>query len=190
MHVAVGRMEEGVLKIVHLEEVPFEAGFDRLSAIAAKYRIRKGVIDALPNKHNAVSLANKNKGKIYTATFTESGDLYRMKEDENRVIIHKPDAYDNLHEMISSGSLQFYGSRSLVDNETRNSVLHLGNMRRSEVERKTSFGGVITRIAWVSTGEDHFADAILYLSIAADSKKGSGFSVVQIGSRDKKKGFC
>jgi len=184
LHVAIGKLEEGVMKIVHLEEIGFDDGFGRLGELMRKYRIRRGVIDALPNKHSAMSLIKNHKGKLYAATFVDGGEIYKMKENEQRVLIHKPDGYDNLQEMISSGMIQFYGSRSIVDDTTREAVLHLGNMRRDEVERKSSFGGAVTRIAWVNTGPDHFADAILYLTIAADSRGGSGFSVVQIGKRD------
>jgi len=181
LHVAVGKSNGDRIEIVHLEEIPFEQGFDRLHELMRKYRIRRAVIDALPNKHTAVDFAKNYPRHAYTATFVESGDLYKMNDETQRVIIHKPDAYDNLQNLISGERLQFYGSRSLVDDVTRDAVLHLGNMRRDEVDRKTSFGGSVTRIAWVSTGADHFADAILYLSIAADSGSNSGFSVVQIG---------
>lgn len=182
IHVAIGKLEDGVVKVVHLERISFDEGFARLEQLVSRYRIVKGVLDALPNRHSAYQLAGKFNGRIKLAIFSEIDAVYR-EENDDKILINKADSYDMLKFRVSNGALQFAGSRSNIAPIVSEAMDHLSNMRRDEVTRQSRSGGTVQKIVWVSTGPDHFADALDYLSIAADSTQESSLTVREIGSR-------
>ena len=189
IHVAVGKHgENGELQIVHLEVIPFEEGFERLESLIEKYRVKKAVIDGLPNKHSAHQLASRYHNRVLCAFYTNVDIIYRQDKSEPKVNISKTDSYDQLQSMISEGKLQFYGNKNIVDIKTRDVITHLSNMRRDESVQKTVVGGERTVIYWTNTGPDHYADAINYLQIAADMGGSAGFRVSRIGSGESQEG--
>lgn len=182
LHVAIGCKVGNKLFVVHLEKISFESGFERLEYLIRRYRITKGIVDALPNRHSAYQVARNFNGRIRLATFSDIDSIFR-EDGDDRVIINKHDAYDNLSDLIDKGRIQFYGSRSGMDSGVSDAVEHLTNMRRDEVVRSTRSGGEINKIVWVNTGPDHYADTLLYLSIAADDTNSGRLNVHSIGNR-------
>ena len=187
IHVAVGRYEDDKLKIVHLEVIPFEAGFERLEQLIELFGVRTAVIDALPNRHSAFRVAQKYSGRVWLAFYSDPGAVYKMYPKDSKVNISKTDSYDKLQEDISEGHLQFYGKPEMMDSEVRAAVNHLSNMRRDEMSRKSRLGGERLVSIWRNAGPDHYADAINYLNIAADigHSSSSGLTVVEIGAAAK-----
>jgi hypothetical protein len=181
IHVAIGKLEGDRIKIVHLEKIPFDAGFGRLEFLANKYRIVKSVVDALPNRHSAYQLAGKMNGRMRLAIFSEIDSIYR-EEAENKIVINKADSYDRLRYLVDEGRIQFPGSRSNMSVDIMDAIEHLSNMRRDEVSRASRSGGEIQKIMWVNTGPDHYADAIDYLSIACDADNRSSLHIREIGN--------
>lgn len=184
IHVAIGKLEGDVIKIVHLEKIPFSEGFDRLEFLARKYRVVKSVVDALPNRHSAYQLANKMDGRMRLAIFSEIDSIYR-EEADNKIVINKADSYDRLRSIVEEGRVQFPGNRSNMSSEIMDAIDHLSNMRRDEVTRQSRSGGEIQKIMWVNTGPDHYADAIDYLSIACDTDQYSSLSIREVGSKTR-----
>ena len=166
LHVAIGKLHNNTIKIVNLLTVPFELGFDEISSLMRRYGIKKAVIDALPNHHDAHNLSMSWKGKAQIAYFTQTEGLYQG--DELKVNINKTDAYDRVLQIINDSTLQFYVNGGEMTEETNTAIAHLCNMRRDLETRFSRFGGIAGFHIWKSTGPDHYADAILYMMIAAD----------------------
>lgn len=166
LYIVVGKFENDVLKIVHIEESPFPHGFNRLAELMSRYNAKQVVLDAMPNRHSSYTFANMfNRGRVLTAYFVMINELYTVKE--NVININKTDAYDALKDAIDKGMIQFYG-RPNEFLETSTAVTHLANMRRDAVRQKSQLGGEKVSNIWVATGPDHFADAILYMYMAHD----------------------
>jgi hypothetical protein len=175
LHVAVGRVEGDAIKIVNLLTIPFELGFNELSNLIRRYNIKKAVVDALPNHHDAHSLSVSWKGRVQIAYFTQTEGLYQA--DELKVNINKTDAYDRVLQIINDSTLQFYVNDGHITEETTTTIAHLCNMRRDLEVRYTRFGGIASFHVWKATGPDHYADAILYMMIASDMVKSNSGSL-------------
>lgn len=183
IHVSVAKIEGNTAKIVFLEEIPFDAGFKRLEDIIRKFKIKYAVIDALPNHHSSRQLAESLKGVAYTAYFTALDKLYASNDQTLKININKTDAYDHLLYKISSYELQFYGFASNIDVALNKAMSHISNMRRDIEQQNTRAGGVKTFHVWKGVGADHYADAIVYMLIAADMAHGvkSDLKIYDIG---------
>lgn len=186
LHVAIAKKEDGFLKIVRLEIVDFEDGFNRVAQLMKEYGISCCVMDGLPNRHPAYQVATAfPPGRVLLAFFSEAtGSMYKSNDQERKVVISKTDAYDNLREMITESKIQLYGSRGAMDKITTTAIDHLANMRRDEYEQKTKAGGVSRRSMWVNVGADHFADAIMYMTVAADIRGNASFTAREIGTKE------
>lgn len=172
LHVSIGRLDNGTVKIVWLGTIDFNSGFEELGKLISRFKIRKAVIDALPNHHDARQLALGSNGKIDIAYFTQINALYR--EDEEKIFINKTDAYDEVLKAITDARLQFYGPAENQDSETKTAIIHLTNIHRDIEIQTTKHGGVSTFHVWKTTGPDHYADAILYMMMAADATQNRG----------------
>jgi hypothetical protein len=169
IHAVVGKVVNGVLRIVHLEVIPFDQGFNRLHELMEAYKIKKAVIDALPNRHSANDFSKSYRGrKVVVAFYSQIDNTYREDPSDNKVDINRSISFDYLFEKIRDGGIWLYGSKTNLSSELRLAVSHLSSMRRDEVSSETRLGGQKIDIAWINTGPDHFAHAINYLNIAAD----------------------
>lgn len=142
--------------------------FDEVGRLINIFGIRICVLDALPNHHTAMQLAEDNNGKIKLAFFGNAEKIYTVKDD--RIYINKTDGYDMLLQKFVDVNIVFYteSGSSIVPPEVTLGISHLCNMRR-DIETQTSrVGGVLSFHTWKNVGPDHYADAILYASIAAD----------------------
>lgn len=188
IHVAIGKVDGETLKIVYMEVIPFEQGFDKLKQLMDRFQIKKAVVDALPNRHSSNSFVKSYKGRrAVVAFYTQADTTYKENPNELEVSINRSVSFDYLFEKIQSGHVQIYGSRSNLSSELRTAVSHLTNMRRGEVVSSTKMGGEKTEVSWMNVGADHFAHAINYLNIAADlGGYDRGFRVVDLDSNEKK----
>lgn len=177
LHVCIARVEKNdQLKIVLLTTIDFNNGFAELEKLIGRFKIRKAVIDALPNHHDARKIATESHGKVDVAYFTATNELYR--EDDEKCYINKTDAYDGVLQYILDGRLHFYDTQDL---ETKTAIAHICNMHRDVEVQTSKHGGITTFHTWKNTGPDHYADAILYATIAADIISSRGeFSVYDL----------
>lgn len=185
IHVVVGKLHEGVVRIVWAEEIPLERGFARLEELIDRYKIRKGVIDALPNRHSAQSLISKYGHKISMSFYTQGSVTYTENQMDNIVHINRSDAFDSLQESINAGRYQFYGTRDSVYPEIRTMINHIAALRRDETMKTTVIGGETAQVNWINTGPDHYAHALSYMNIAIDmSTSKGGLRVQEVGARE------
>lgn len=168
LHYVVAEALEGAIRVVNMGTIPFDLGFDELARIMEKYRIRMAVIDGLPNHHSSRALVSNFKNRAVTAYFNNIDEIYRLKLEEQRVVINKTDAYDLLYDRFSRGEVLFYTNDGSLPKEVDTAIFHLTNMRRDAEEQKTKTGGRKTFHVWKSVGQDHYADALVYAAIAAD----------------------
>lgn len=185
LHACVLRKVEDRLEIVHLEIIPFDQGFDKIHRLIERYNARCVVIDAGPNRHSAAKVASeyRNNRVVIADYSTSTTSLYKEQKGEARVVINKVDAFDNLSDLINAGKIQFYGTRSTIDQMTTLAVDHLSNMRRNDIEQRSQLGGVSIKPTWANVGPDHFADAINYAVIASDMREKISLSVSIVGDR-------
>jgi DNA-directed RNA polymerase subunit RPC12/RpoP len=178
LHVVIGKLSGTQIQIVWLGVID---SFDELNKLIKRFKIRKGVIDALPNHHDSRKIAESSRGKILAAYFTKVQDMYQ--EQENRIVINKSDSYDELLQMVIDGRLQFYGTAETMDESALGAVTHLANMRRDMGQQVSNHGGVSNFHIWTSVGPEHYADAMLYMILAADiTSTGSDFSAIDLSS--------
>ena len=182
LHVSVGKLVDNYIEIVYLDEVPFSLGFEEINRLITRYNVKYAIIDGLPNHHPAQKLVDTTRIKAAVAYFSGIDTIYRYKEDENKITINKTDAYDLLLDYVTSSRLQFYSSLERIDDDVDKAITHICNMRRDIEEQETRIGGTRTFHVWKNIGPDHFADAVVYMLIAADLANNSNttFNAVDI----------
>lgn len=168
IHVAVGRYDGDIIRIVHLDVLEGDDAFDRLVAIAERYGIRYGIVDALPNRYSAIRACEDTRGRMVTGMVRDSravSGLYSTRS-ERLVYLNKSECFDMLHDYLRSGRIQFYGTAASMDDMVSAAVDSLAGMRR-DVETTTSKVGPSQRVIWRHiSGDDHFADAIMFMMMA------------------------
>lgn len=183
---SVGRVDEnGVVHIVLLGEIPFDNGFDELKKIMQRFGIRRGVVDALPNHHSATKLAEAYGGRVLVAYFSAINEIYRT-QDQTKLHINKTDAYDSLLTALVGDKIQFYQDGDRIDEWVNKAMTHLSNMRRDVVQLMNRSTGKTTTHQWKNTGPDHFADAILYMYLAAELSTKDQISLTVVDLSDPK----
>lgn len=141
--------------------------FDEIVRLTRIFNARLVVLDALPNHHSAMQVADEFRGKVKLAFFGNADKIYSIKED--RIFINKTDAYDMLlQEFVDSAILFYTEGTSMLPPEVALGIAHLCNMRRDIDTQTSRIGGSLTFHTWKCVGPDHYADAILYAMIAAD----------------------
>lgn len=163
LHVCVAKIFQNNIDIVNLTTLD---SFDELVTLIKKYNIRIGILDALPNHHSAMKV-NEELKKVRLAFFNNVDRIYVSKDE--RIYINKTDAYDMLLQNILDGKIRIYTDSGSISQEVNAAISHITNMRRDIQTQTTPFGGVSTFHVWKSIGPDHYADAIVYAMIGADS---------------------
>lgn len=185
IHVVVGRKNGATYQIIHLEVIPLEEGFAKLEELFYRYNARKMIIDGLPNRHSALSLVSKLPGnRARVAFYTREDKYFQELKGAPQVNINRSMSFDVLQEKILEGNIQFYGKKSSADKMVRLAMSHLTNMKRQEVTRKLQIGGESIEMAWTNTGADHFAHALNYFLVAAESSSGTSFRVVDMDKNE------
>lgn len=181
IHVVVARKNGAEYQIVYLDIIPLQKGFDELEALFYRFNARKMVIDGLPNRHSALSLVNKlPAGRARVVFYTRMDQYIQEMPGSPQVNANRSISFDLLHEKITQGQVQFYGTRMAADKMTRVAMSHLTNIKRQEVRQKLQIGGEKIEMSWINTGADHFAHALNYMLIAGESSGNASFKVVNM----------
>jgi len=184
IHVLIGKQMDRGIAIVHAEVIPMEDGFDRLAQLMQIYGIRQAVIDGLPNRHSSTSFARRfGANRVACAFYSPSAEVYKADQRNFSVLINRNMMFDKLYEKIGKSEIMMYGSRNAITEVGRKFVGHLSSIKRDEVTSETKLGGQKTEIAWINTGQDHFAHTLLYLAVAIDMKTAAnGFRITEVSS--------
>ncbi len=164
LHAVLGtQAEDGGFKVLRLFELD---SFQELDPLMIDYKVRRCVIDALPNQHSALNFAARFPGRVYCCYYSHSmrEKLRWASGGEGRVEVNRTASLDGLFEMIRLEMIQL----PPVCMKVRQLAEHCHNMARIQYE-DPSTGQVSFR--YVRTGEDHFAHALNYCNIAGSGDK-------------------
>lgn len=188
LQVLVAKTEPGKTtpKIVHIEIIPIDKGFDRLKQLIAIYKIRRGVVDANPNRHSSISLTKDFPGRILIADYTEQKTIFTVsKGNQNKylsnVTINRTAGFDGLMDDVKKGLWRLPGNPSNLSPDVELLIDHVTAIKRDIETRRTPSGEVGVAV-WKKLRADHLAHAWLYLKIAIDSDRGRGTRVAIIGA--------
>ena len=99
IHVVVKKqMPDGKLAIIYLG---IHQNFEDMDGLMTKYRVRRCVIDALPETRKAREFANRHKGKVYL-NFYNINQKVKPKWDEEKLIVeeNRTESLDFSHNLI------------------------------------------------------------------------------------------
>ena len=175
-------------RIVWVELIDPDAGFDRVGQLMSLYKVKRAIIDADPNRHSARSLTLAFPGRIMMADYAEIKGRYDRKKNKNtkihdRVVINRTEMFDNLMESIRSGKWGLFGDPTRLPPDAELLIDHVTSLRRDTEERRTASGSVEVGV-WRPLRADHLAHAMGYLKIALDIDKASGFRVASSDTED------
>jgi hypothetical protein len=188
LQVLIGKLEPGVTrpKIVHIEFVPFEQGFDRISKLMRLFKIKRAVMDANPNRHPIASLQKDFPGRILMAEYGEISNRFKVIKDPKtkvniRAIIHRTEGFDDLMASIREGMWQLYGTPANLPSMVENLINHVTGLKRDMEERRKKSGIVEMVGVWRALRADHLAHCMLYLKTAIEIDRGKKLRVAIIG---------
>jgi hypothetical protein len=173
-----------VPKTVHVEIIPFSEGFNRVGQLMKIFKIRRAVIDADPNRHAVANLQNDFPGKIIMADYAEQKTRYVPKKQNKKpyythVVIDRTTGFDHLMETIKDGEFPMPGDPTNLDSDVELLIDHITALKRDVETRRTASGEKQVGV-WKSLRADHLAHAAVYLHVAIDIDRGSGFRVAVI----------
>lgn len=181
-HIAIGRMVDGKLLVVHREKVFYTEFIKRRLELVKQYRVLPSVHDLFPYTDIVTKVTDYDHnayGAIYVNK--KSTELYSIKEQEaapeegklnvRSAMVNREVAFDELMADIKAKNVVF----AKPDEELYS---HLLSMKR--VQKFDKIGTM--RHVWEKTdGTDHYHHALLYLKIAT-SLAGASAGFVPVGS--------
>jgi len=173
---AVGRMKDGALIVVHREMCPLHKLEERRRELVAKYRIIATVIDAQPEMGLVMRMTEADPN-VWGCGFREIPTLYSLQEKEadksegvlnlRLVKTNRTMLFDTLLDKFKRGAVLVAKTQ-----ETDNLNAHYTSLKRVRAMRKNEFVW-----AWdKTTGEDHQLFALGYLFLAASIRSGAGWT--------------
>jgi hypothetical protein len=136
--------------------------WDELDKLFFRHRIRRCIVDAMPELHGAEAWASKHKKRIFRAFYPSErallGELFRIKDDEGVIQINRTMAMDLVYATIADAAEHWpfkIHSNPMVIDQMRAPVRVIGvDVRGQPVA------------TWAHTAPDHLFHATLYDMIA------------------------
>ena len=188
LQLLIGKIPKGggTIKIVHMESVSFDDGFNRVGQLMRLFRIKKAVIDADPNRHSARNLQKDFLGKILLADYSISQSDWSTKKDKSgttsNVIIGRSEGFDRLIDSIKEDAWALPGQLPNLPIKTETIIDHITAIKRDVEKRKTPSGEKQVAV-WRELRASHYAHAWLYLKTAIEIDKGKSFRTAVVGDR-------
>lgn len=193
LQILVGKWKSGEPpKIVRVELVNMDKGFNRVRQLMTYFRIRKCVIDANPNRHSSIDLAKEYPGRVYIADYNESGLLYSTKKKEvghkhyMQVYIDRTLGFDSLFEDIRNGQWSLFGELSDIPQDIYLLVDQVTALKRDQEERQKANIKIDVPV-YRAVRADHLGHSWSYLNIALQLGRSAGGKVAIIANSDKEK---
>jgi hypothetical protein len=178
IQVIIGKISPGSSrpKVVHVELIPLEKGFDRLEQLINIFKIRSGVVDANPNRHATVALTKKYPGRILIADYIEQRDVWKATKSGGssyltNVAINRTAGFDGLMKSIGDGEWAIYGTPPGLPQEVELLIDQVTALKRDIETRKTTSGETQVGV-WRKLRADHLAHAWLYMMTAKEISRG------------------
>lgn len=188
LQVIIGKQPPGHnrIKVVHIEAIQLEEGFDKVAKLIRLFKIRKGVIDGNPNRHNALDLTKAFPGIIMVADYSDQRTTWKTRKNQkgilDGVVIDRTSGFDGLMESIKNGEWQFPGNPPGLSPEVETVIDHVTSLKRDLETRKTKSGEVQVAV-YRKLRADHFAHSMLYMKTAAEIDRGRNSRIAVIGSQ-------
>ena len=201
LQVLIGKISDDnpdIIKTVHSElvdpiapsgEDSLDYGFSRIGKLMNLYKIRRCVIDADPNRHDALSLRKDFPGRVILADYAEHKEDIKIKRDRKtktitNVTINRTTGFDNLLDIIKKGRFLLYGDASKIPQDVELIIDQITAIKRDVEIRKTRAGEIEVAV-YRKVREDHFAHAASYLISAAELDKSGKGRVAILGATDQ-----
>lgn len=188
IQVVVGKKERNSrrIKIVHVELIPLQVGFDRVAQLMDLYKVRRAVIDGSPNRHSSVGLIDKFPSRLLVADYIEQKEIWKAKKSYDKpflsaVNINRTTGFDGLMESIKEGEWALPGTPPVLPPDIELLIDHVTALKRDIETRRTQAGEVQVGV-YRKLRADHLAHAMLYLKIAAEVDAGRRTRVAVIGA--------
>lgn len=190
LQVIVSKIEPGSRrpKIVHIELIPQEQGFDRLAQIINLYKVRRGIVDANPNRHASIALTHQFPGRILIADYVEQRDVWKATKRKNasyltNVAMNRTASFDGLMDSIKKGMWALPGNPPKLPPDVELLIDHTTALKKDIETRRTASGE--TQVAvYRKLRAEHLAHAWSYMKIAKDIDRGRG-SRISIASSEE-----
>ena len=192
LQVLVGKIEphSTFRKIVHVELVPLEKGFDRVAQLMDLYKVKKAVIDGNPNRHEAIKMVRRFPGRVLVADYSEQREVFvakkgihekALKNIVTTVTINRTAAFDAMMDEIHKSMWGLPGDATALHPDIELVIDHLTAIKR-DVEVRKQRQGTVEVAVWRHLRPDHLAHAWSYLKVAMDVARGKRSRVAIIGA--------
>lgn len=189
IQVMICKLEDGkdIPEVVHIELIPMEQGFDRLAQLIKIYKIRKGVVDGSPNRHESTKMSDNFPGKILIADYTEQRDNWKTDKSRgkpylNHVNINRTVMFDQVMKEIRDGRWKLPGDPSKPSQEVELVIDHVTALKRDIETRRTASGEMQVPV-YRKLRADHLAHAWLYMTTAIEIDRGKRARIAVIGKK-------
>lgn len=195
LQVIIGKIEpeSRVRKIVHIELIPMDQGFERAAQLMKLFRVRRAVWDGNPNRHSATTIQKKFMAKLLVADYIEQQKT-RWKTNKQagtpgkktvtNVTIQRTMMFDDLMESIKKGEWRMPGEPPSLAPDVELIIDHVTGLKR-DIEERNTRSGIIEVGVYRKLRADHLAHALGYLHVAMDIDKGKQGRLAVIGSKDE-----
>ena len=175
-------------KIVDIELVPFDKGFERIEQLIKLYHVHRCIIDGDPNRHPVKDMCNKYPGRVLMADYIEQRERYIVKKDKytrvsTNVNISRTDGFDDLVDSIKKGFWALPGTPPNLPPAVETLIDQVTSLKR-DIEKRSSPSGERNVAVWRKLRADHLAHSMLYCKTAIDIDQGRGFKTQVIKPQD------
>ena len=173
-------------RIVHIERVDMDRGFDRAAQLMEIFKVKRCVTDANPNRHSAKQFALRFPGRVLLADYIEQQKAESIVKVDSKtkikmyITINRTAGFDGLTSEILDGKWKLPGSPPNLGQDVELVIDQVTAIKRDLETRKTGSSEVQVSV-WRSVRADHFAHSWSYLRFAMDYKKSGGGKVAVIG---------
>lgn len=166
LHVSVSEIENGKRKKIFIGTIPT---FEELDIVIRQYGVTCGVVDALPETHEAKKLRNRFKGLIWLCDFhSKEGSSKELKLDHEfyKVSCDRTTVFDDSHADVLLKNVMFPINAKSIDE---------GKFYQQMCAPTRLFDEEANRFVWrEGNTPDHYRLADVYEKIAATIKQLTG----------------
>jgi hypothetical protein len=178
-------------RVVYIELIPFDKGFERVGQLMRIFRIRRCVADGNPNRHSVAKLQKVFPGRVLIADYIEQRPRYKISRDPRTkvpvsVTIQRTQGFDNLLDSIRKGYWLLFGTPPGLPPIIETLIDHTTALRRDIEIRRTQSGETQVGV-YRSIRADHLAHAWEYMHTAIEIDQGKKFRIefIDIGGEDE-----
>lgn len=174
-------------KIVHIELVPMEEGFDRVAQLIDLFHIKRTIIDGNPNRHEAVKLVNRFPSRVLVADYIEQKNIFTSKKGLGKnfltnVTLNRTASFDSLIDSIKKSGWALPGTPPKLSPEVEILIDQSTAIKRDTEKRRTPSGEIEVGV-WRSVRPDHLAHSWVYLHTAVQVDRGRRTRIAIIGKK-------